>query len=91
VWQLICHHEYCWGTITADHSPWHSDGIPSGVAPLLGEVGLRFSSLQSGVAIPRKANDPWQVLGALHVEIIAKADAAGRHPHPRRPKLPSFG
>jgi hypothetical protein len=77
VWQLICHHEYCWGTITADHSPWHSDGIPSGVAPLLGEVGLRFSSLQSGVAIPRKANDPWQVLGALHVEIIARLTQPG--------------
>lgn len=78
VWQLICHHEYCWGTIAADRSPWHSDGIPSGVKPLPGsQVGLTFSNPQSKIAIPRKPNDPWGNLRALYVEIIARATQAG--------------
>jgi hypothetical protein len=42
-----------------------------------GEVGLRFSSPQSGVAIPRKVNDPWGVLSALHVEIILRLSQPG--------------
>jgi len=78
VWELICHHEYCWGTIAADRSPWHSDGIPAGVQPLPGsQVGLTFSTPQSKIAIPRKAGDPWGYLHALNVEIIARFAQAG--------------
>ena len=78
MWELICHHEYCWGTIAADRSPWHSDGIPSGVQPLPGsQTGLTFSTAQSKIAIPRRANDPWGHLRALHVEIIARVTQPG--------------
>ena len=79
MWELICHHEYCWGTIAADRSPWHSDGIASAVSPLPGgQVGLRFSSPQSGIAIPRRPNDPWGHIRALMFEIKARfAQGAG--------------
>jgi hypothetical protein len=78
VWELICHHEYCWGTVTADRSPWHSDGIPSAVAPLpSGQVGLHFSSPQSQIAIPRRSNDPWGYIRALIIEIRARFQGAG--------------
>jgi hypothetical protein len=47
------------------------------VAPLPGEVGLRFSGPSSRIAISRKVNDPWEVLGALHVEVIARLTQPG--------------
>jgi hypothetical protein len=78
VWQLICHHEYCWGTIAADRSPWRSDGIPSGVAPLSGgEVGLHFSSPQSRIVVPRRPRDPWGYIRALGVEVRARFQGGG--------------
>jgi hypothetical protein len=78
VWELICHHEYCWGTIAADRSPWHSDGIASGVQPLPGnQVGLKFSAPQSQIAIPRRPNDPWGHIRSLIVEIQARFIQAG--------------
>ena len=78
MWELICHHEYCWGTIAADRSPWQSDGIPSAVSPLPGsQVGLRFSAPQSQVAIPRRPNDPWGHIRSLIVEIQARFIQAG--------------
>ena len=79
MWELICHHEYCWGKIAADRSPWHSDGIASDVSPLPGgQVGLRFSSPQSQVTIPRRPNDAWGHMRALMIEIKARfAQASG--------------
>ncbi len=78
MWELICHHEYCWGTIAADRSPWHSDGTPSTVAPLPGgQIGLHFSSPQSQIAVPRRPNDPWGYIRALIVEIQARFQGAG--------------
>lgn len=78
MWELICHHEYCWGTIAADRSPWHSDGIAIGVTPTPGaKVGLRFSAPQSQIAIPRRPNDPWGHIGALIVEIAARFHQVG--------------
>ena len=75
---LICHHEYCWGTIAADRTPWHSDGIPTAVTPLpAGQVGLHFSSPQSQIAIPRRPNDPWAYIRALTIEIRAKFQGTG--------------
>jgi hypothetical protein len=72
VWELICDHRYQWGTIAADRSPWHSDGIPTDVSPLPGDAGLKFSNPQSQIAIPRKPHDPWGVLGGIVVEITAR-------------------
>jgi hypothetical protein len=72
VWELICDHRYQWGTIAADRSPWHSDGIASNVSPLPGQAGLRFASPQSRVAVPRKPGDPWSLLGGITVEITAR-------------------
>jgi hypothetical protein len=73
VWELICHHEYRWGTIAADRSPWHSDGIPSGVSPLPGsDIGLHFSGPQSQIAIPRRANDPWGHIASLNIEVMVR-------------------
>jgi hypothetical protein len=78
VWGLICHHDYCWGTIAADRTPWHSDGIPTAVTPLpAGQVGLHFSSPQSQIAIPRRPNDPWAYIRALTIEIRAKFQGTG--------------
>lgn len=73
MFELICHHEYCWGTIAADRSPWRSDGIPSAVSPLPGsQVGLRFSAPQSQIFIPRRPNDPWGHIRAVIIEIQAR-------------------
>jgi hypothetical protein len=78
VWELICHHEYCWGTIAADRSPWHSDGIPSSVSPLPGgNIGLHFSGPQSQIAIPRRPNDPWGYISALNLEILMRFTQVG--------------
>jgi hypothetical protein len=78
MWELICHHEYCWGTIAADRSPWNSDGIPSAVSPLPGsQFGLRFSAPQSQIAIPRRPNDPWDHMRALIIEVQARFLQAG--------------
>jgi hypothetical protein len=77
MWELICHHQYCWGTIAADRSPWHSDGYTSDVAPLPGEGGLRFSTPQSRVVIPRKDADAWRVMRAVRVEIVASSLQGG--------------
>jgi hypothetical protein len=71
MWELICHHQYCWGTIAADRSPWHSDGRSSGVVPLPGETGLRFPTQQSRIVIPRRDVDAWGVMRAVRVEIVA--------------------
>jgi len=77
MWELICHHQYCWGTIAADRSPWHSDGFVTDVAPLAGEPGLRFSTPQSRIVIPRKAADAWRVMRAIRVEIVASSLQGG--------------
>lgn len=71
MWELICHHEYRWGTIAADRSPWHSDGYSAGVVPLPGEAGLRFPTRQSRVVIPRKNADAWGSMRAVRAEIVA--------------------
>jgi hypothetical protein len=76
MWDLICYHAYIWGTIAADRSRWHSDGLPYGVAPLAGG-GLRFSTPQSRVTIPRRNGDPWGAMGALRVEIVASSQQGG--------------
>lgn len=72
MWELICHHDYRWGAIAADRSPWRSDGVTSGVAEMAGEAGLRFSTRHSRVVIPRKQNDPWSTLRAISVSIVAR-------------------
>jgi len=73
---LICYHQYIWGTIAADRSRWHSDGFPDGVTPLAGG-GLNFSTPQSRVVIPRRDGDPWGAMGALRVEIVASSQQGG--------------
>jgi hypothetical protein len=73
---LVCYHQYIWGTIAADRSRWHSDGFPSGVAPVAGG-GLSFSTSQSRVVIPRRDGDPWGSMGALRVEIVASSQQGG--------------
>jgi hypothetical protein len=74
--ELICYHQYIWGTIAADRSRWHSDGFPHGVTPLAGG-GLKFSTSQSRVVIPRRDGDPWGAMGALRVEIVASSLQGG--------------
>ena len=74
--ELICYHKYIWGTIAADRSRWHSDGFSNGVAPLAGG-GLKFSTPQSRVVIPRRNDDPWGAIGALRVEIVASSQQGG--------------
>ena len=74
--ELICYHKYIWGTIAADRSRWHSDGFSNGVAPLAGG-GLKFSTPQSRVVIPRRDGDPWGAMGALLVEIVASSLQGG--------------
>ena len=69
---LICYHQYIWGTIAADRSRWHSDGFSDGVAPLAGG-GLKFSTPQSRVAIPRRDGDPW---GAMALSLWKSLPAA---------------
>jgi hypothetical protein len=76
MWDLICYHEYIWGTIAADRSRWHSDGFSNGVTPIAGG-GLSFSTPQSRVLIPRRTGDPWGSIGAIRVEIIASRQAGG--------------
>src|SRR4029078_4357079 len=73
MWELICHHQYCWGTIAADRSPWHSDGFVTDVAPLAGEPGLRFSTPQSRIVISRKAADARRVLRGTRADIVARS------------------
>lgn len=77
MWELICHHEYCWGTIAADRSPWHSDGRTSFVDPLSGENGLRFSQPRSQIAIPPSSSGPWNKLDALIVEMTVRLKQPG--------------
>jgi hypothetical protein len=77
MWELICHHEYCWGRIAADRSPWHSDGILSSVEPLSGEVGLHFSSPQSQITIPRTYTGPWNKLDALVIAMTVRLRQPG--------------
>jgi hypothetical protein len=74
--ELICYHQYIWGTIAADRSRWHSDGFSSGVTPVAGG-GLNFSTPQSRVVIPRRNGDPWGPMGALRVEIVASSQQGG--------------
>ena len=76
--ELICYHKYIWGTIAADRSRWHSDGFPYGVTPVaLPGGGLKFSTPQSRVVIPRRDGDPWGTMGALRVEIVASSLEGG--------------
>lgn len=70
--ELICDHQYSWGPIAADRSKWHSDGFSSAVTPLAGETGLRFSTRDSSVVIPRRKDDPWGSMRALRVEMVAR-------------------
>jgi hypothetical protein len=72
VWELICDHKYQWGTIAADGSPWRTDGIASALDPLPGAGGLRFSKPQSQIVIPRRPGDPWNALGGIIVEMVAR-------------------
>lgn len=81
MWELICHHQYRWGTIAADRSKWRSDGYAASVVPLPGEAGLRFPTQQSRVVIPRKDGDAWGSMRAIRVEIVAsrpRGAGAGR-------------
>jgi hypothetical protein len=71
MWELICHHQYRWGTIAADRSKWRSDGRAASVTPLPGDAGLRFATQQSRVIIPRKEGDAWGSIRAIRVEIVA--------------------
>jgi hypothetical protein len=76
VWELICHHFYCWGTIAADRSPWGSHGQSHSVQPLADHIGLHFPEPQSRIVIP--PTQPWQVLTGIRVEIVARlADTEG--------------
>jgi hypothetical protein len=77
MWELICHHQYSWGIVAADRSPWHSDGYAESVTPLPGQPGLRFSTPQSRIVIPRRAVDAWSVIQALRVEITASSLQGG--------------
>jgi hypothetical protein len=70
MWDLICDHQYIWGTIAADRSRWHSDGFSYDLAPVAGG-GLNFSTPNSRVVIPRRNGDPWGSMGAIRVEIVA--------------------
>lgn len=70
--ELICHHQYQWGTIAADRSKWRSDGHAASVVPLSGGAGLHFPNAQSRIVIPRKQGDPWGAMRALRVEIVAR-------------------
>ena len=76
MWDLICYHQYVWGTIAADRSRWHSDGFSNGVAPIAGG-GLSFSTPQSRVMIPRRIGDPWGSMGAIGMEIVATRQPGG--------------
>jgi hypothetical protein len=77
MWELICHHEYCWGRIAADRSPWHSDGILSSVEPLQGANGLHFSTPQSQIVIPRTNTGPWNKLDALGIAMTLRLRQPG--------------
>ena len=72
MWDLICDHQYIWGTIAADRSRWHSDGFSSGVTPVAGG-GLNFSTPNSRIVIPRRNGDPWGSMGALRAEIVVSS------------------
>jgi hypothetical protein len=76
MWDLICYHQYIWGTIAADRSRWHSDGFSYDVAPVAGG-GLSFPTPNSRVVIPRRNGDPWGSMGAIRVEIVASRQSAG--------------
>jgi len=71
MWELICHHQYAWGSIAADRSKWRSDGHAASVVPLPGEAGLRFPTRQSRVVIPRRSADAWGSMRAVRVEVVA--------------------
>jgi hypothetical protein len=75
MWDLICDHQYIWGTIAADRSRWHSDGFSSGVTPVAGG-GLNFSTPDSRVVIPRRTGDPWGSMGAIYAEIVLSSRQA---------------
>jgi hypothetical protein len=76
VWELICHHRYCWGTIAADRSVWRSDGQSFGVQPLTDHIGLHFPGPQSRIVVPR--TEPWLSLTGIRVEIVTRlADTEG--------------
>jgi hypothetical protein len=70
MWELICHHFYCWGTIAADRSAWGSNGQSYGVQPLTDHIGLHFPGPQSRIVIP--PTQPWFTLTGIRVEIVAK-------------------
>ena len=76
MWELICHHRYCWGTIAADRSVWRSDGQSFGVQPLIDHIGLHFPGPQSRIVVPR--TEPWLSLTGIRVEIVTRlADTEG--------------
>ena len=76
MWELICHHRYCWGTIAADRSVWRSDGQSFGVQPLIYHIGLHFPGPQSRIVVPR--TEPWLSLTGIRVEIVTRlADTEG--------------
>lgn len=79
--ELICHHEYQWGTIAADRSKWRSDGHAASVVALPGGAGLHFPNAQSRIVIPRKPNDAWGSMRALRVEIVARRSPDGSVGH----------
>ena len=61
----------------------------SAVSPLPGgQVGLRFSSPQSEIAIPRRPNDPWGHIRALMIEIKARFAQGAGTIHRRRSQFP---
>jgi hypothetical protein len=76
MWDLICDHQYIWGTIAADRSRWHSDGFSSGVTPVAGG-GLNFSTPNSHVVIPRRNGDPWGSMGAIRAQIVVSRTPSG--------------
>lgn len=70
MWELICHHRYCWGTIAADRSVWRSDGQSFGVQPLTDHIGLHFPGPQSRIVVPR--TEPWLSLTGIRIEVTLR-------------------
>jgi len=81
MWELICDHNYCWGKIAADRSPWRpaSDGRAYGVHVVPDHTGLRFSGPQSRISIASKA--PWLSLTGIRIEMTLRLPGYQGQPH----------
>jgi hypothetical protein len=61
MWELICDLSFRWGTLAADASLWHCDGVTSDVAPASDGRGIQILGPASRVSIPQKG--PWLNMG----------------------------